>query len=981
MASVSQIIRRRKARRTRRRAARARSRAWLGLGAGLFALLVILPGGGALAGAAWLYWSEATTLPIPQESFSPGADGGAARLMDRTGSTLLYLVQDPLGSSRDWVTLDSLPPYVAQATLIVEDPDFLESDRFDPFAAAAGLWNNALFGPLGQDPTLAGRLVRNLEGIPSTSATVEQRSREIALVAEASRLYSPEQLLEWHLNTNDYGSDAYGIDAAAQIYLGKRASQLTLAEAALLAAIPTAPQFNPLDNEVAARSRGDDVIRALLVAGHITLADSNEAATNSPVINPMLGQSPEIAPEFSLVARSQARDILQSLGLDGARLLARGGLTVTTTLDLPLYDQAECIMRAQLARLNGRTEQITTRTGAPCTAAASLSPFVEGGASPPDRGALALVEVQTGELHVMVGAAGNTMYQPGPVIYPFVYLQGFISGLYTPARMVLDIPRQFPGSVEGLIYTPNNPDGLFRGPMNLRDAMGAGYLPPAVQVANSQGIDNVLRVAHRMGINSLEEGGLYDLALLERGGVISVLDTAYAYSVFAGLGEMVGVPAQPIARGYRSRDPVAVLRITDSIGQVLWEYTPEQVALNRVPILEPGLAYLVNDVLADQETRWPLYGQNSVLDMPRPAAVVNGLTADRQDNWTAGYTPQYSAAVWLGRADRQPLTIDTYGLQGAAVVWRAVLENAHTTVGIPPTSWERPDKIVSVSVCQTSGLLPNSFCPVRSEIFMDGTQAALTVDSLWQSYEINSQTGQLATVNTPAGLRSERVFFVPPSDAADWWQANNQPLPPTEYDTVSRPELLGSAVILQPSAFDYVGGVVDVRGSLDPANMQFYTLSYGQGLNPTEWVQIGGQQTIFSRGSSLGLWDTNNLNGLYNLRLTVVLNDNTLDTSSPIQVTVDNQPPSIALTSVQPDYLLPRDTVVTLEAVVQDNLAIDRVEFYHGGEFLGTDTEWPYGLEWDIVREGDESFSAVAFDAVGNRSESPALAVTIRRSG
>ena len=191
----------------------------------------------------------------------------------------------------------------------------------------------------------------------------------------------------------------------------------------------------------------------------------------------------------------------------------------------------------------------------------------------------------------------------------------------------------------------------------------------------------------------------------------------------------------------------------------------------------------------------------------------------------------------------------------------------------------------------------------------------------------------------------------------DWWQTNNQPLPPTEYDTVSRPEILGSTTLLQPAPFAYVGGVVDVRGSLDASDMKYYQLAYGQGLNPEEWNPFGGQQTTYERGSSLGTWDTTGLDGLYSLRLTVVLNDNSLETDVR-QVTVDNQPPTITLTAGagEPIFRWPNDKVISLNAEVEDNLRIERVEFYHNGEFIGTDKDWPYGFDWNIQRAGTRDF-------------------------
>jgi hypothetical protein len=175
--------------------------------------------------------------------------------------------------------------------------------------------------------------------------------------------------------------------------------------------------------------------------------------------------------------------------------------------------------------------------------------------------------------------------------------------------------------------------------------------------------------------------------------------------------------------------------------------------------------------------------------------------------------------------------------------------------------------------------------------------------------------------------------------------------------------------------------VVDVRGTLDPTNMQYYQLSYGQGINPSQWIQIGQQQTTFQRGATLGQWDTAGLSGLYNISLTVVRSDSSRE-SRTVQVTVDNTPPPIRLSAGEPGkvYRWPTDQQVSLTAEVQDDYSINRVEFFHNGQRLGADESWPYGFDWNITRTGTETFSAVAIDAVGNQSNAE-ITVDITRAG
>ncbi|MEZ4669807.1 MAG: transglycosylase domain-containing protein [Anaerolineae bacterium] len=883
------------------------------------------------------------------------------------------MLSDQADSQRQWFRLADLPGYVAQATLRAEDPDYLDMQPESLFSTFSRLWENALFGSYRLDRSLTGRLVRGVIQPLPERPTSDAVGREIALVSEIERRYTPQEILEWYLNTMDYGNQAYGIQAAARTYLGKDAVELTLDEAAMLAAIPLATQYNPLDNETAARGRQRDLLRAMRTANEITSEQYDVAATTQTSILLTLNQPDQLAPAFVAYARRQAQDILNAQGRDGTQLVARGGLKIITTLDLDLYYQSECTLRAQMARLAGQNTTVETLDGQPCSASFDLPQNAAALAgSAPDTGTVVILDAATGEIKTMIGTATKLDAQPGPTLYPFVYFAGFVSARSTPGSMVLDIPRQFPGAAENLIYTPTNPDGRFRGPLNLRDAMSGWLLPPAAQVASESGLGRVLSFAHRIGLNSLGEDGRFDLSLLERGGAVSVLDMAYAYSVFASMGDMRGVPVQPVGLGYRQRSPVAVLRIEDEAGNIVWQYDEQQVALNQVGIYPHDVGYLLNDILADQTVRRQILGDSaSVLDLNRKAAVVSGLAGDRTEDWTVGYTPQLVTAVYLKRGDGAALSLDPNGLQGAAAVWRVLTQYAHDRSGLPPADWARPDGVINLNICERSGLLANGDCPVRNELFLAAGLQPTETDTYWQKVLINSQTGQRATASTPNELRVSSLYFIPPDEARSWWEANNLPLPPTQYDSLSRPTLFSAVQILQPQPLAYVGGAVDVRGTMDTAGLKYFQLSYGQSESPTSFFSIAGQQTSFTQGTSIGTWDTNGLSGLYTLLLTVVREDNTSEQAS-VQVIVDNTAPTITLIPTEPGkvYRWPVDTVIPLEAAAQDDYQVQRVEFYAGDQLVATDTEAPYALDWTIPNAGDVVFTAVAFDAVGNQASS-----------
>lgn len=989
MASATQIIRRRRRRAGHKQARRTRSAFWWSLAVAAILVVFVLPAGAAVAGAAVMYAGPAREVPSPEASVRALTSGNVTRFFDRANTTLIYSLQDPLGDRRRWVSVDTLPPFVPALTLLLEDPDFLQTARFDPISTGAALWENALFETQPADTSITGRLVRNvIARAPMTGETSlnRQRSDEIAMVAEIERQHSPQDILEWHLNTNDYGSEAYGIEAAAQIYLGKRSVDLTLAEAALLAAIPNAAQYNPFEDETAARARGLDALRALRAAGAIT-DDQLTAAAQELATLPISRESyvPQLAPDFTAYARRQAETILDGLGYDGRQMVARGGLNITTTLDTDLYLQAECTLRQQIARLNGQPEPAAALDGSACVGAAFLPDSGTAGGAPPDSGQLVVLDTKTGEIRALAGDVASGEYQPGVTLQPFIYLDAFVKPqrLTSPATMVLDVPEALPGAEEGLIYNVANPNGRYYGPLNLRSAMGAWLNPPAAGMAFRQGMSSIISTARQLGLNSLNED-IYDLMLLERGGSVAPLDLAYAYSVFAGLGQMRGVPVEPVAGGFRGRDPVAVREITDASGRVLWSYDAEGAAECRTldtctPVLEDGLAYLVNDVYADAETRWRTLGQDNPTDLSRPAAVVNGTAGDGAEDWTIGYTPQLVTAVHLNRADGGEMGLTPYAVEGAATVWNAVMEYAHARDGLPVLNWERPAIVVEQPVCEVSGLLPNGVCPTYREVFRDGMQPRQT-DSYWQQYEVNSQTGQLATVSTPAGLISSERFFVPPNAALAWWRANGQPLPPQDYDTVSVPQTVSAVRLTTPDAYSYVGGVTDLFGEINLGNLRDFQVSYGQGLNPSRWIDLGGRQTAFDPARPLASWDTTGLDGLYSLLFTVTSTDNQTETDA-IQVTVDNQPPAVQLALREPDrvYRFPADREIALDAQATDNIAISRVEFYHNGQLLGSDESWPFQLDWGIDAAGEQSFRAVVFDAVGNRAEGD-LTVEVQRA-
>jgi membrane carboxypeptidase/penicillin-binding protein len=998
MPSTTSVIRQRQARRVRaRRGARKAQRAFAGLGLAL-ALAVVLAGVAAAGAVATVYAYFTRDLPSAealQAAFDPSNAEffQTTRIYDRTGQHLLYEVIDPRGGDRQYITYDQIPLSVISATIAIEDKTFFTNPGYDLVGITRALISNLRGEAIQGGSSITQQLVKN------TLIPLDQRAersyarkvREILLAAEITRRYSKEQILEWYLNTNFYGNLAYGVDAASLVYFGKHASQLALAEAALLAAIPQSPGVNPIGAPDQAKSRQEVVLDVMAREGFISGAQAQAAQAEPLRIQPPVRRFDIQAPHFSVYVRQQ---LAERYGED---LVNRGGLKVITTLDLDLQRQVECVARTQVARLSGADPNtIVPAEGGGCAAAAFLPPLRETDAGVDHHvtnAAVVVLRPDTGEILALMGAldywnpaiSGNFniavdgLRQPGSAFKPFTYLEAFRQG-YTPASLLLDIPTQFP-LPSGEVYAPENYDRQFHGPVSMRLALARSYNVPAVQTIHLVGVDNVIRRAHQLGINSLELGQ-YGLALTLGGGEVTLLDLTYAYGVFANSGVMAGQPVRADAQrpGYRLLDPVSILRVEDRHGRILDEFdTPDTQQ-----ILSPDLAYLINGVLSDNEARVAAFGRGNPLELDdRPAGAKTGTTNDFRDNWTVGYVPQRAVGVWVGNADNSAMRAVT-GLTGAAPIWHAVMQYA--TRGLPPRGWDAPPGIVSLRVCEPSGLLPTPFCPrTRLEVFIQGTEPT-TTDNLWQAVRVNRETGKRATVCTPPELVEERVYQILPLEAADWVRTAGLEQPPTEYDPLGGACLpTANAAILHPQPFAYIRGTVEITGTAKgDENYGYFWVQYGPGLFPQTWTKIEGNRGEQIEEGVLQVWNTTGLDGLYSLQLVIVKNDPaggppSFDTAT-IQVTVDNQPPTVDLLTPSPnqEFTLGQDESVVIQPLAQDNLSLARVVFFVDGASVDEATVAPYSTRWRLTARGTHTVFVRAYDAAGNFTDSQTVTITVR---
>ena len=943
----------------RRRRARASEPPWArALVLTVMTVLGLVAGLGAVAGA--LLFGEVTAgLPSVEDYESrfgsvSAPELPATRLYDRTGEVLLYEVSNPAAANRRWVDIvaespDRLPAF-AQATLAFQDPVFWTHPGYD--------WQSALTSIMGTpgSMTLTEQLVAHTL-LPLEDATrpeVVRRLRAAVLAADLTRRYPKDQVLEWYLNTADYGNQAYGIDAASLTYFGKHAGDLSLGEAALLAGIPLHPSTNPADAPAQADALKDEVLEAMRRSGFITTDQLERTRAERTAIEPVQTAASGGGSDFGRFAW----DALRAAWGEG--FSRWGGLRIITAEDHDLQLQAECVAATHLRRLQGEDPGLVVSAfdGSPCVAAGllpALRPSDAGVDHNVESISAMVLDPGTGVVLSVVGTPG-AQHAAVSALYPLTYLAAFSRG-YGPGTMVLDLPAEGEEAATG----------NFKGPVRMRNALAAGLDMAARRTYVLAGSQNVILIARELGIDLPGELSSQPEAAGSRGTAeVSLASLTTALGVLANEGRWVGEAGgdDPIA-------PLSILRIEDTQGTLLSAASPQSRALVSAP-----LAYLMNDVLSDETGLREAYGATDVLGIGRPAAVVLDAQPDGRDFWSVGYTRERAVGVWLGGVG---LPSGINALNGAAPVWHALLQYA--TRDLPAQDWTMPSGVSEIQVCDPSGLLPTQYCPqVVREVFIAGTEPA-NYDSLYQPLRVNRETGKLATLFTPIDLVEERVYLVPPAGAAAWAEASGVEKPPTEYDTVLAGGA-GSRVvnISHPGMFDYVRGAVALRGAAAPQGFEYYRLQYGQGLNPTRWVQIGSDNRKAVASGILGEWDTEGLEGLYSVQLVVVYSEGQVGTDA-VQVTVDNSPPEVSL--VLPEagtQSLPPGGFLVIEATVADDLGVAEAEFLVDGLPVGSVESAPYSLRWQPAA-GEHTIAVRAIDHAGNVGESEPIQIVIAVQG
>ena len=784
------------------------------------------------------------------------------RITDRNGQVLWEIFGE---GKRTRVPLEGIPESLIQATVATEDDTFYENIGLDaPSLVAALLANlqNPDQRPQGAS-TITQQLVRHIvfDYEERTAVSYDRKTKEIILAWIMNRNFSKDEIMEMYLNEIYYGNLAYGAEAAAQTYFDKGVAELSLAETSLLAALPQSPvELDPLTNLEGAKARQWLVLNLMVSEGYI---DQTEAET--AYLAPLRFAPQEVslqAPHFAVYVRQ----LLEAQF--GPEVVANGGLRVTTSLDLDYQRLAELLARRHVEEV-GPEHNLTNA-------------------------ALVALRPGTGEILAMLGSLnyrdglidGNvnvalSPQQPGSAIKPLTYAAALSPGpageapAWTAADLLWDVPVEYE-QLDGAVYAPVNYDERFHGPVRLRAALANSYNVPAVLTLQDIGVPRLLETARRMGIDSFaDDPARYGLALTLGGGELTLLELTGAYGVFA-------------TGGFRV-PPQAILQVEDGSGELLYSYdgpTPQQV-------LDPRVAFLISDILDDDQARVPAMGRNNPLDLPFPAAAKTGTTNDFRDNWTMGYTPDLVVGVWTGNTDNSEM-VDISGLTGAAPLWSAYMQAVYSDYELlavlgegeaqPPTEFVAPAGLERRGLCDLDAVTPGAdVCqPEGEEWFLSGQAEAATATAapdtvtwteldpaVWLApalplpplpAELQASTSPLTEEEAlppqpfchfSQGVALDQVppeataqlFLAPPRNPESLKAAHEYateqglailPAAPCDAELMALardPNIPAVWRISSPRDGDTVSGVVPIIGTadFDPARVQFYKLELGLG--------------------------------------------------------------------------------------------------------------------------------------------------------
>ena len=598
-----------------------------------------------------------------------GAVPHATQILDAEGNVI---AEQSGGVNRRPVKLADISPWLVKATLAVEDRRFYEHAGVDIRGLARAVWVDVRHMSIREGAsTLTQQLARNL--YLGHQRTWSRKLKEAWYAARLEQTYSKDEILQMYLNQIYYGHGAYGAEAAARLYFGKPAKELTLPESALLAGIPKGPRYySPHLHPAASEARRHTVLQAMAEAQMLSAREAARAGRQKPAVGPLPEEPDRVAPYFADYVKRVA---VERLGID-ERLLNEGGLAIKTTLDSRMQRAAEEAVRKGLP------------------ASSSLQT------------ALIAIDPRNGYIKAMVGGRSYklnqynrvfaTTRQPGSSFKPILYAAALEKRVVTPATRFRSEPTIFYYDNNREIYRPANfGDRYAHADINLRKAIAASDNIYAVNTIMQVGPEAVVEEARKLGITT----PLKPVPSLALGTFpISPFEMATAYSALAAGGQLA--------------DSLAILRITGRDGKVLYEAHP-----HAQQVVPPAVAYVTTRLLGSVFEQGGTAHRVKGLLHRRPMAGKTGTTDS--DAWFVGYTPELASAVWVGYDRGRAIT--SSDAHRAAPIFASFMDAA--LLGVRPGAFPAPKGVVSVYIDPESGMLAGPGCPGRTlESFLAGTE-------------------------------------------------------------------------------------------------------------------------------------------------------------------------------------------------------------------------------------------------------------------
>lgn len=620
----------------------------------------------------------ATDLTVKDQQVS-------TKILDRNGEVLFRIYED---ENRTLIPLEEIPDPMVAATIAIEDKDFFIHHGFSVSGIIRASIANAKGESLQGGSTITQQLVKNRLLTPER--TISRKIRELLLSILVELQYSKEEILEMYLNQVAYGGNAYGIEEASQKFFGKSARELSLAESALLAGLPQSPSvYTPFgSNPELAYARQEEVLRRMVEDGYISVEQAEQAKKEPLFLNE--DKIDIKAPHFVMYVRSLLAKQF------GEEILNTGGLEVKTTLDLSMQKEAEKIVSDEIKSL----EKLNIQNGSAM-----------------------ITNPSTGEILSMVGSVDYFDFindgqvnvtlrprQPGSSIKPITYALAIENGKSTQ-DIIDDSPITY-HTLGSKPYSPKNYDGKFHGKVTLKEALASSYNIPAVKTLAEIGISNMIDLAESMGISTWKDRSRFGLSLTLGGGEVTMADMSEVYGTFANSGNHVNL------------NPI--LEITDYNNTIYYQNrcALEGINCEGEQVIKPTTAYLITNILSDNDARTPAFGPFSTLNIPgQEVAVKTGTTNNLRDNWTIGYTSNRLVAVWVGNNDNTPMSYVASGITGASPIWNNLMrmqlseENPHQFI--------IPNNIIETKVCKNQKYTPCDYCPLNNlttEYFLSGTE-------------------------------------------------------------------------------------------------------------------------------------------------------------------------------------------------------------------------------------------------------------------